>query len=146
MEQYKIITGLLLLSAGIVLAQGSLTPPGAPAPTMKTLNQVEPRTPISSAPYTISQSGSYYLTTNLTSSGHGIIITTNGVTLDLMGFTINGDRGSGDYGIFLDGETNSLIEQVVVKNGIVRNFGNGLRSEYSQGGRLEHLTVDSNYY
>jgi hypothetical protein len=42
------------------LAQGSLTPPpGAPAPTMKTLDQIEARTPISSAPFTISAPGSY---------------------------------------------------------------------------------------
>ena len=35
-------------------AQGSLTPPGAPAQTFKTLQQVEPRTAISSAPFTVS--------------------------------------------------------------------------------------------
>lgn len=47
-------------------AQGSLTPPpGAPAPTMITLQQIEPRTPISSVPFTITTPGSYYLTTNL---------------------------------------------------------------------------------
>ena len=40
-----------------VFAQGSLTPPGAPAPTMKTLAQIEPRMPISSAPFTISVPG-----------------------------------------------------------------------------------------
>jgi hypothetical protein len=45
-------------------AQGSLTPPGAPAPAMKTLAQIEPRTPIASAPFTISAPGSYYLTTH----------------------------------------------------------------------------------
>ena len=33
-------------SLSTVFAQGSLTPPGAPAPTMKTLAQIEPRTPI----------------------------------------------------------------------------------------------------
>jgi hypothetical protein len=70
-------------------AQGSLTPPGTPAPTMKTLAQIEARTPISSAPFTLSASGSYYLTTNLTvSSGNAITITANNVTLDLNGFTI----------------------------------------------------------
>lgn len=45
-----------------VPGQGSLTPPGAPAPTMRTLDQVEPRTPISALPYVISKSGSYYVT------------------------------------------------------------------------------------
>src|SRR6185295_16428367 len=72
------------------LAQGPLTPPGAPAPTMKTLDQVEARTLISSAPFTISQPGSYYLTANLTvSSGNAITIAASGVTLDLNGFTIS---------------------------------------------------------
>jgi len=82
-----------------VQAQGSLTPPGAPAPTMKTLQQIEPRTPLESGSpgvsidpsgtIVISQSGSYYLTENLTvSSGNGITITASGVTVDLRGFTI----------------------------------------------------------
>ena len=42
-------------------AQGSLTPPGAPAATMRSLDQIEPRLPISSLPFSISQPGSYYL-------------------------------------------------------------------------------------
>ena len=50
--QLKVATLMLLLSSFILhpsslLAQGSLTPPGAPAPTMKTLAQIDPRTPIS---------------------------------------------------------------------------------------------------
>ena len=73
-----------------LLAQGSLTPPGAPGPTMKSLAQIESRTPISSAPYTITTSGSYYLTTNLTvATGDAITINADGVTLDLNGFTIS---------------------------------------------------------
>ena len=72
-----------------VHAQGALTPTGAPAPTMKTLQQVEPRTPISSLPYTITSGGSYYLTGNLTTgSSNGIVVAASGVTLDLNGYTI----------------------------------------------------------
>jgi hypothetical protein len=70
-------------------AQGSLTPPGAPAPTMITLQQIEPRTPISSVPFTITTPGSYYLTTNLYSpSGNGITVSANDVTIDLNGFAL----------------------------------------------------------
>jgi len=42
----------------LTYGQGSLTPPGTPAPTMKTLAQIEPRTPISFLPVTLSQPGS----------------------------------------------------------------------------------------
>src|SRR5215469_2970325 len=76
-----------------VRAQGVLTPPGAPGPTMKTLAQIEPRIPISTAT-NISNPGSYYLTTNLNvPSGSGITISANNVTLDLNGFALTGNTG-----------------------------------------------------
>jgi hypothetical protein len=84
-----VVCGLFFTSPS-GFAQGSLTPPGAPAPSMKSLSQVEPRTPISSAPFTISASGSYYLTTNISvTSGSAITITASQVTLDLNGFTLS---------------------------------------------------------
>ena len=143
----SILITLAAFAASLAFGQGTLTPSGAPAPTMKTLDQVEPRTPISSAPYTISEPGSYYLTTNLTSTSHGVVITTNGVTLDLMGFTLSGDGGSSDYGVFVDGATNRVVENVVVRNGAVNNFAYGIRAEYSLGGRFEQLALfDNTYY
>ena len=85
----SVICTLLTITAN---SQGVLTPPGAPAPMMKTLQQIEPRTPISSLPYTISAPGSYYLTGPLNSTNTGITVAANDVTIDLMGFTISGAR------------------------------------------------------
>jgi hypothetical protein len=48
------VAGFVLVGVRSVFAQGSLIPPGAPGATMKTLDQIEPRPPISSVPYTIS--------------------------------------------------------------------------------------------
>lgn len=116
--------GLIVLSVTISShpsnspAQGALTPPGAPAPMMKTLAQVEPRTPISTLPYTITQSGSYYLTTNLISNSGGITITTNGVTLDLMGFELAGSPGNGANGILVSGTRTNIV----VRNGTIRGW------------------------
>ena len=121
--------------------QGSLTPPGAPAPMMKTLTQVEPRTMITNAPYSITQPGSYYLATNLTSTGHGIVIYTNDVVVDLMGFAIVGDRTTSDYGIYVRGTNTVPIHGVVVRNGTIRNFGCGIRANGCHGGRFERLAL-----
>lgn len=77
----------------------------------------EVRTPISSLPFTISQSGSYYVTQNLDGSTGGIDITTDSVTLDLMGFTITGS-GVADDGINLTGYSG-----VTIRNGKITGFG-----------------------
>ena len=114
-----------------VFAQGSLTPPGAPAPTMKSLDQVEPRTPISSIPFTIMVPGVYYLTTSLSNSSNGILIGTNDVTLDLMGFTLTGDGSGGLHtGIDIGNSATLQRQRVVVRNGTIRNFGIGINFDY----------------
>ncbi len=76
-----------LLPLSTALAQDPLAPPAAPAPSMKTLDQVEPLIPISSLPFEISQPGSYYVTSNLTgiASAAGITIFSSDVTIDLEG-------------------------------------------------------------
>jgi hypothetical protein len=116
-----------ILQPTTLLAQGSLTPPGAPAPTMKTLQQVEPRVPISSAPFTITEPGSYYLTTNLTvSGGDAITIATSGVTLDLNGFTISStaNPASGTAILLSDALKNVAILNGHIQ-GSVTNDGSG---------------------
>ena len=117
---------LLSLGASLVLsvptsshAQGPLAPPGAPAPLFKTLEQIEPRRPISSLPFLINQPGSYYVTANLVGAAgqNGITINSDCVTLDLMGFELRGVAGSLS-GILLNAGTRAYIY-----NGCLRNWG-----------------------
>jgi hypothetical protein len=141
---------LLLLSAFSfplfsfsAFGQGSLTPPGAPAPTMKTLDQVEARTPIAggSNAVTISQAGSYYLTGNLTvASGNAITIATSGVTLDLMGFTISSTANpAAGSGIVI----NSLLKNLTILNGSILGAVTYNGSSYTGAGFQNGINVAS---
>lgn len=95
-------------------------------------------------PETLAWPCSVKLAGSFTGVGHGVTINASGVTLDLMGFTLAGDQGAEDYGVFVDGTPTAPIRDVVVRNGIIRNFGNGVRAEYANSSRFEHLIISSN--
>lgn len=123
---------------------GSLTPPGAPAPTMKTLDQMEPSTPIQSLPagmtcvHRVTVSGAYHLTGNITgfSGGDGILVSANNVSIDLRGFTISGVSSTWK-GINASGQSG-----VSVRNGFVTGWdGRGIELGTDGHARDLHVTV-----
>lgn len=147
----------LLLAPFVARAQGPLAPPaGPPAPSMKTLDQIEARTPIESLPYTISTPGSYYFTRNLqftATSGDAVSITSPNVTLDLNGFTLSSTPAVTGRGIFVTGGLNN----VTIRNGNIAGsstvhptniagFDNGIYANASGGipfGAFRNLTVEN---
>src|ERR1051325_1073226 len=143
-----------LLALHAVLAQGPLTPPGAPAPAFKTLQEIEPRAIVNSnnTPgdslnlFLITNSGSYYLTNNLTgvSGKNGLGIAAPNVTLDLNGFSLLGVPGSAD-GINAANATDAAAG-LVVQNGTVANWGgNGINAGVgAPGAQFSRVLLVSN--
>ncbi len=115
-----LVTGLIAVLA-LPFAVGDLTPPVGPvSPTMRSLAEVEPRTPVATLPgdgtavHVISAPGSYYLTADVVgvSGKSGIAIRADDVTLDLSGFAVRGVTGA-LFGVFVESAGKGLI----VRNG-----------------------------
>ncbi|MEZ6212079.1 MAG: right-handed parallel beta-helix repeat-containing protein [Phycisphaerales bacterium] len=130
MRAAAVVSGVVMAGIGLLALAGDLNPPAGPVtPTMKSLDEVEPRIAVNAVNtpgdansiFQISQPGSYYLTGNVTGSvSHsGIEIVANGVTLDLNGFELVGVPGSLD-GITVPGGS---LRNIMVRNGTVRNWG-----------------------
>lgn len=121
---------VIAVSAASLAIAGPLTPPpGAPSPTAKPLSDVEPRIAINSdntpgnsdSVFRITQSGSYYLTDNISNVGFGragIVVDVDNVTIDLNGFTIAGTDSETELAI--DGLGRSGL---TVRNGFIETWG-----------------------
>jgi len=144
-KKTKTVVSVLVLAGLVIFALtavgGNLEPSAPPGPTMKTLAEVEPRIAVQSLPgdtnslYVISETGSYYLTGNITGEPNkcGITIAANNVTVDLMGFGLIGVPGSLDGFCVQYQETDEPlpIEEVsfnfCIRNGTICNWGgNGI--------------------
>lgn len=148
----KLIVPMLLggLGTAVVVTAGPLDPPsGVIAPSYKTLSEVEPRMALSTqntpgdsdSVLKITQSGSYYLTGNVSgvSGKHSIEIASNNVTIDLNGFALTGGAGTKD-GISATGLTG-----VRIRNGFIRGHAtSGIYLGNCQSTTLENLTVTGN--
>ncbi len=139
MNKIGLVAGFACL-ASLAFGQGGLTPPGAPAPSMKTLEQVEPRIDVGtlvgdmSNSVVISTAGSYYLSGNLTVvNTNGIFIASSDVSLDLNGFTLSAQSGAASRGIFIQ----EGLERISISNGRVKGFEYGIFSSEFAGWAAE---------
>jgi len=128
---------------------GPLDPPGAPGPTMKTLDEVEPSIPVgpettpgdADARFVINQPGAYHLTADLIAEQgrHGVQILADDVTLDLRGFTLRGDAGALD-GVRAGEDAGALLTNIVVRNGRAVGWGgSGVRLNRANRASVERV-------
>src|SRR5262249_3718041 len=149
-----LVLGGSLTSLEFAYCQGPLTPPGSPAPGMKSLDQVAARTIINaqntpgdaSNQFIISTPGSYYLTGNINvASANGIFVNAADVTIDLNGFSLNGSPDATGNAITIAAKAN----RCTIKNGNIATFpGFGINclpgpgGINASGGSFQHLNVN----
>lgn len=95
---------------------------------------------------TLSKSGSYKLTQDLTANGNDcFVITASNVTLDLGGHTLSGPRAGAQMGV-IDSSRSPVKNQfgIRVRNGAIEGFWRGVYLRVTHGAVIENLRVSEN--
>lgn len=134
----RLVLAMVLLSIGP--AQNAIWGADRDPVAMRPLRVVEARRAIHGpAPVTIEEPGSYYLASNIEAAGlPAVIIKAPDVNLDLNGFTIAGSQDN--LGVVLGDNT----LDVVLRNGTIRNFAQGLINAGVTSVTLSNLTIAEN--
>ena len=130
------VLGLFVVAAvAAIVRAGPLDPPASTQQTQ-----------INSLPYTISASGSYILTHDLTGAGgaNGITINAPDVTIDMRGFALVGPGGTGsEYGIYI---SSGSTQHIAIRNGVIREWAGAALFDQSYQGEYDHLLFDHDGY
>ena len=127
-----LFAALMIPGPRALCQSGAIEPPTTafsndmPVATMKSLNEIEPRTLISQLPFEIKEPGSYYVSPPphqplLAPIGtNGITISSGGVRLDLNGFVLIDTNSTGWDAICIN---NGQCIDVVIRNGVIDGWG-----------------------
>ncbi len=148
-----VLAALLATTAAL---PGPLTPPpGAPGSTYKTLQEVEPRIPLSAATapgdassmFVIAQPGSYYLTGDLVGvvGKAGIKVLADHVTIDLNGFALRGVVGAGAAIRDHNDDEIPTLQNFRLQNGTVTGWpGGGISSFFIGSATIDSVVFHKN--
>src|SRR5262249_12906204 len=72
---------------------------------------------------------------------NGVLIGASGITIDLKGHTLRGNRAAGMYGV---SGGNVFTQGVKIANGVIRNFDSGIRALASDHMTISKLVISGN--
>lgn len=125
-----------VLCLAVVFRENPVSAQGPSSPSASPRIVCDSRIEISTMPFEITESGSYYLSRDFEASAGGIRVLVGNVVIDLNGFRLQGD-GSATVGI----ELSPGIDSVTVKNGILQQWSRGIKADETTGGRFSDLSI-----